>query len=420
MRQSQASCGQSQPFANAYSAGRILNATVITQYIDAILNTSSTSLPTFTCPAINTTRYHDLTPKRSASTLDYFFALNLRENLSLLPVLLGNIVEAIKYLGPKRCALSIVEGNSPDGTADVLAALRPVLDGLDISYHFTSSEINPGGKDNGAVRIERLAQLRNMALEPLMNASSKKIHPTPDTTVLFINDVAACAEDILELVYQRRHLGADMTCAMDWIYTGGAPLFYDSWISRTIKGDGFIFSPEPNPFEFAWDVFREDPDAKAYFVEKVPFQVFACWNGAVAFTAQPLLSHELRFRPANESAGECHQGEPNTFCKDMWFHGHGKIAVVPSINLEYSVDKGKAIKETQGFTSDAVSKQHLDHRIDWQLEPPAMVKCIPKWDHQVWLPWNESLTVGESVQGAGGAQKEEKKPPKTKRYHPRF
>lgn len=36
-------------------------------------------------------------------------------------------------------------------------------------------------------------------------------------------------------------------------------------------------------------------------------------------------------------------------CNDMWFHGYGKIAVVPTVNLEYSVDRGRKIKEDKGI-----------------------------------------------------------------------
>ncbi|KAG5932262.1 hypothetical protein E4U53_001406 [Claviceps sorghi] len=374
--------------AHVVADGHILNAGNITQYLDAILDTSSTLFHRLKCPAINTTRYHDLTVARSASKLDYFFALNLRENLDLLPHLLGNIIEAIKYLGPERCALSIVEGNSPDGTADVLAALKAPLDGLGISYYFGTSDLDP----KQGQRIIRLAALRNQALEPLYNPPSTKIPPTSDTTVVFINDVAICVDDILELVHQRRHLGADMTCAMDWMINKVGQQFYDIWISRTLAGDSFIWVPNNNgSWEFIQNLFWNDKKTKARFDEKLPFQVFACWNGAVAFTAQPFLSEGLRFRANKE--GECYQGEPNTLCKDLWFTGHRKIAVVPSVNLEYSVDRGEIIKKNLGFASDAVKNVQPDReRIEWQHEPPEKVLCMPTWQTQVWLPWNESLT----------------------------
>ncbi|KUI71252.1 hypothetical protein VM1G_11763 [Cytospora mali] len=55
----------------------------------------------------------------------------------------GCIVETIRFLGPENCALSIVEGNSGDGTPEVLAAIRPEIEALGTEYFFQSSDVNP-------------------------------------------------------------------------------------------------------------------------------------------------------------------------------------------------------------------------------------------------------------------------------------
>ncbi|KAL7930854.1 glycosyltransferase family 69 protein [Trichoderma chlorosporum] len=366
--------------------GVVLPAANITQHLEAILKTQLSTLPTLGCPAINTTRYVTLQGKRvSAPAIQYFFALNLRQNLPLLPQLMGSIVEAIRFLGPTQCALSIVEGNSPDGTADVLVALRPALESMGVRYFFESSDIDPS-KDN---RVARLAQLRNKALAPLLDLNGKA---TGDTTVIFLNDVSACAEDILELVHQRRALGADMTCAMDWTYAGEHPTFYDVWVARTIHGDSFFEIPPDGNWNSAWNLFWNADDTQGRFSARRPFQVFSCWNGATAFTARPILEKAVEFRAANETAGECRQGEPQLFCKDLWFRGYRKIAVVPSVNLEYSVERAKMIKEAKGFVSDTVSGQDASGDvIDWRLDPPDKVKCMPTWENQYWQSWNETL-----------------------------
>lgn len=323
--------------------------------------------------------------KGKGSGIKYFFALNLRQNLPLLPRLIGSIIEAIHFLGPARCALSIVEGNSPDGTADVLSALRPALENMGVMYYFESTTIDPSKDD----RIGRLAQLRNMALAPLSDLHDRV---ASSTTVIFLNDVSACPEDILELVYQKRALGADMTCAMDWTYVYEHPTFYDVWISRTISGDSFFEIPPDGNWDSAWNLFWNADETRDRFFRQRPFQVFSCWNGATAFTAQPLLEGKVQFRAANESAGECRQGEPQLFCKDLWFNGYRKIAVVPSVNLEYSVEKGERIKASKGYTSDLVSNQDpADDQIDWRLDPPAMVRCIATWADQFWQSWDETL-----------------------------
>ncbi|KAJ3536310.1 hypothetical protein NM208_g6777 [Fusarium decemcellulare] len=322
--------------------------------------------------------------KETNGHIDYFFALDLRDCIKLLPRLLGSIVEVARFLGPHRCALSIVEGNSPDGTGDVLSALHPFLEDIGLAYFYNNSKIDP----SKGPRIRKLAQLRNLALMPLYK---EQVPVTEQTTVLFINDVAACPEDLLELALQRRNLGADMTCAMDWTYVGVDPTFYDVWVARTIEGTPFFEVGEDGNWNSAWNLFWNAPETRARYSSQLPFQVFACWNGATAFTAAPLL-HGLRFRDVRGDKKECYQGEPQLFCKDMWWRGYRKIAVVPTINLEYSNEKGKDIKDQKGYVSDLVKNQNEDSaHIDWIYNAPDQVRCMPDWGHQSWRPWNETL-----------------------------
>lgn len=78
---------------------------------------------------------------------------------------MGSIIEAMQFLGPHSCALSIVEGDSPDGTGDVLAALRPSLEAMGVTYIYNSSTVKSAEGD----RIAKLAKLRNMPLEPIFD-----------------------------------------------------------------------------------------------------------------------------------------------------------------------------------------------------------------------------------------------------------
>ncbi|RGP71109.1 hypothetical protein FLONG3_7237 [Fusarium longipes] len=358
--------------------GKILSAQQISPYVSAILNSSSTALPRLQCPALNVERYKSLQAKDST----YFFALNLRNCKDILPRLLGSIVEVTKYLGVNRCALSIVEGNSDDGTSDILSALDPYFKDLGLVYYYKNSEINPAKGE----RIKRLSQLRNLALEPLVK-KKKDVLASDDTTVLFLNDVAACAEDILELALQRRQLHADMTCGMDWTYVGQDPTFYDIWIARTLKGDSFFEVGEDGNWNSAWNLFWNDPSTRESFEAKSPFQVFACWNGAAAISAAPLM-HGLKFR--HSLAGECYQGEPTLLCKDLWHRGFRKIAVVPSVNLEYSDEKAADIKKLKGpncqandagtsstdTPTTAAIASHRDAHVEWQEENRCKRECI--------------------------------------------
>ncbi|RKU44132.1 capsular associated protein [Coniochaeta pulveracea] len=360
-----------------------------TTYIQAILKPDNNQLPKLVCPRPDLSRYEYLkAPKVTESRIQYFFALNLRECLQLLPRLLGSIVQTIRFLGPEHCAISIVEGNSADGTSEVLAALQPELDRLlgAQQVHFVlENGIRP--LEGEGMRFKKLAELRNLALQPMLDNPEQH----KDATVVFINDVSICLDDILELIHQRRYLEADMTCAMDWVPGADGPIFYDSYVSRSIIGDLFFnIPPETASYSEATNLFWNEPRARERLAAHQPFQVFSCWNGAVAFTAMPVVEKKVAFRSTYEEKRECFQAEPELFCKDMWWQGHGRIAVVPSVNLGYSNDGSKMAKEKKGYTSDLVAKNAEQEKIDW-AGPPPMVKCMPTFTDQTWRPWNESL-----------------------------
>ena len=369
-------------------------------FVGAILDSEDTSFPRLECPLPDTSRYGYLrqqtTDRRQEGDRGkyadddrptYFFALDLHQCAPLLPRLLGSVVEAVRLLGPSNCALSIVEGRSDDGTFEILHALRKDLDHLGLRYILTSSDVAPVG-DKDTDRIAALAELRNLALAPLVRQPDAY---AADATVVFLNDVALCADDILELVHQRRVQHADMTCAMDWTYVGPDPTFYDVWIARGMNGDSFFEIPADANWNSAWNLFWNDADTRQRYDAGRPFQVFACWNGATAFTTRPLVEGKIRFR--SHYPEECLQGEPRIFCKEMWYHGYGKIAVVPSVNVEYSDEAATKIKALKGYVSKftATENDGIPVHIDWRLDPPERVKCMTNYENQPFLPWNESL-----------------------------
>ena len=314
-------------------------------YIKAILDPKDREFDRLQCLAPTPKRYDYLQVDRSdaknaGAQIKYFFALNLRQCIDILPRLMGSIVETVRFLGPDNCSLSIVEGNSDDGTLEILAALRKDMEALGLEFHFQTSSINPKNGD----RIEALAALRNLALEPLVNNAS---HYSPGTAVIFLNDVAICMDDILELVHQRVFQEADMTCALDWSDIDPAPIFYDIWVARAINGDTFWEIPSDGGWRFASNLFWNHPVSRQRYDEHKAFQVFACWNGAVVFSAKPIIQNKIRFRRAKPD--ECYAGEPRLFCKDLWMEGYTKIAVVPSVNLEYSDKSAAKVKGLHGY-----------------------------------------------------------------------
>ncbi|KAI4233458.1 MAG: hypothetical protein L6R40_007055 [Gallowayella cf. fulva] len=362
------------------------NDTLLTSaptYIQAILTLDDKTFPRLECSAPTGDRYQQLRLRPNTTNerdLKFYFALDLHQCVHLLPRLLGSILEAIRFLGPEQCALSVVEGRSDDGTFEVLLSLREEIERIGATYFLQTNEVNP--RADGGDRIKALSDLRNQALQPLLDT-----HLGGDIDVLFINDVAICMEDILELTYQRHRQNADMTCAMDWTYVGPDPTFYDVWIARGMNGDSFFNIPPDGNWNSAWHLFWNNPEASEKLNAGKPFQVFSCWNGAVAFTAKPITEQKIGFRKSGEH--ECSQGEPKSFCKDLWMLGYGKIAVVPSVNLGYSDEDGKKIKSANGYVSSHVSGMDDNDMIEWEGTPPDKVKCIPKYENQHWRPWNE-------------------------------
>ncbi|KAK8138330.1 alpha-1-3-mannosyltransferase CMT1 [Apiospora sp. TS-2023a] len=381
--------------ANSESAEpKVLSQAETTAYVLSILDPKDIHIPRIQCPTPDPTRYKYLKGRITRRPkVQYHFALNLRQCLKMLPQLLGSVVEAMRFLDPEQCALSIVEGNSEDGTPEVLAALQKEIekfmgDRLRIVLGDNIDPISLGSP--GGARFSRLAELRNMALQPLVQNTERYAE---DATVIFLNDVAICTEDILELVHQRRSLRADMTCAMDWMMgDDGRALFYDSYIARAANGDLFFdIPPETGSFGHGVDgLFWNEPVARTRLEAHLPFQVFSCWNGAVSFAAKPVMERKLAFRVSREELGRCYGGEPQNFCKDMAFQGYGKVATVPSVNLEYSIEKGDMLKKAKGFASSLVEADSAKENISWQL-PPDQVKCMPTFDNQYWRPWNDTL-----------------------------
>jgi alpha-1,3-mannosyltransferase len=373
-----------------------------TAFVKTIMDPADTSLPRLECPPLNHERYNYLKLGGQSSKLPasekgkrtYFIGLNIRQKVELLPRLVGSIVEAIRFLGPEHCVVSIVEGKSDDGTFEVLKTLAPEIEELGAKYYFKRSEID--SMRVAGDRLGDMARLRNLAMAPLIDRPGDYVthnDGNDGAVVVFLNDVAACVEDILELLHQRVQLEADMTCAFDWTYNGNISTFYDVWIARTMAGDTFFDIPHNGSWTLARNLFWNAPKEKELMQAHKPIQVFSCWNGAVAFTARPLLERRVKFRAPRP--GECFQGEPQLFCKDMWWAGYKRIAAIPTINLEYNDERGKKIKAEKGYTSKWTEKQASGESkagIDWVVHPPEKVKCMPKYDDQSWRPWDEMLS----------------------------
>lgn len=364
---------------------------MVPPYINAIMDSQDEHFDRLRCPAPGQPRYEslrrpsDLIEKPGKILPRYFFALNLYQCVHVLPRLLGSVIQAMRFLDPEDCVLSIVGGRSDDGTTEILDSLRHEVEALGATYYFSTSDIDP--MRPGHDRVAELANLRNLALHPLVRRP--EAHAL-DAVVVFLNDVSICADDILELLHQRVFQAADMVCALDWV--GDGSLFYDVWISRMINGDLFFEIPQSGSWDFAGNLFWNEPATRARFDARLPFQVYSCWNGAVAFAAEPLIRQGVRFRASYSE--ECYMGEPTLFCKDFWAQGYGRIAVIPSVNVGYNDDQSRHVKTIHGYASSEPDLEHGEMhdqiRINWKPTPPELVKCEPDWNHPSWVEWDQA------------------------------
>ncbi|KAI4096812.1 MAG: hypothetical protein LQ339_006896 [Xanthoria mediterranea] len=312
----------------------------------------------------------------------FFFALDLYQAAGTLPQLTASILETVRFLGPEYCYLSIVEGNSTDGTSDLLQALHADAKTLGLTYSLVRSDLDPKNETND--RIEVLAQLRNQALAPLLQNPSD--FDSEETTIVFLNDISPCANDILELIHQRRIQGADMACPMDYSDDG---LFYDIWIARSMTGDIFFNIPPSGLWKYAKNLLWDDPERKRRLEARKPFQVFACWNGMAAIGAKAFTQKGIRFRRNRE--GECYMGEPTLLAKDFWKAGFGKILVVPSVWVAYSHRASVRVKLEKGYVEENLREggmeKGMQEMVEWDAKPPSLIKCpMPSYSDPQWVP----------------------------------
>lgn len=112
----------------------------------------------------------------------------------------------------------------------------------------------------------------------------------------------------------------------------------------------------------------------------------------MVFSAKPVIQNNIRFRRSKPD--ECYAGEPRLFCKDLWMKGYSKIAVVPSVNLEYSDKSALKIKALHGYVTETVKGENVNDkslRIEWDSKPPEKVKCMSGFEDQSWVPWNQGF-----------------------------
>ncbi|TFY57791.1 hypothetical protein EVJ58_g6816 [Rhodofomes roseus] len=258
-------------------------------------------------------------------THKYFFAINLYNSFDIIPDLFATLFRVAAILGYNNVYVSIYENGSTDQTK----ALLRVFDGLCRSVGLRVT-IRTSMRTRGAFnhRIEYLAEVRNAAFVPLHELRDAENEYFD--SIIFMNDVLPCVDDLLELIWQSRRNNAGITCAADYMYHEelGHPVFYDNWVARDINGTAL----ENAPFEA---IFHHGA-SQDRFQRHLPIQVQSCWNGIAVLDPAPFYSPpHIRFRMARIVDGECSASECSLICNDYWEAGYGRILMVPRVKLAY-------------------------------------------------------------------------------------
>ncbi|EAU83779.1 capsular associated protein [Coprinopsis cinerea okayama7 len=255
----------------------------------------------------------------------YFFAINLYNSFDVIPDLFATLFRVSAILGYHNVFVSIYENGSTDQTKALLRIFDALTRSVGMRVMIRTSTRTRGAFNH---RIEYLAEVRNSAFVPL--------HELRDSegeyfdSIVFMNDILPCVDDLLELIWQSRRNNAGITCAADYMYHEEiqAPVFYDNWVARDINGTAL----ENAPFE---RVFHHQPSSNRW-QKHLPIQVQSCWNGIAVLDPAPFYSPApVKFRMARITEGECSASECSLICNDYWEAGFGRIMMVPRVKLAY-------------------------------------------------------------------------------------
>ncbi|KAJ6454197.1 cryptococcal mannosyltransferase 1-domain-containing protein [Mycena sanguinolenta] len=204
-----------------------------------------------------------------------YIAAMFFNNEVILPYWIREVTRVINYLGTDNVFVSIVESNSGDNTANLLEEFDRTLATMQVKRRVLTHDtsiVRPADMGTAPPRIQFLAAVRNLAMEPLVQHGGY-------TRVLFSNDVFIEAESIVELL-DTKGGDYDMACGLDMAYWG----LYDQWVIRDRLG---------RLASTLWPFFLEDTGFRAVMADE-PAPVFACWNGIIAVRADPFLPIPLR------------------------------------------------------------------------------------------------------------------------------
>lgn len=166
------------------------------------------------------------TRTNNPDTHKYFFAINLYNSFDIIPDLFATLFRVSAILGYQNVYVSIYENGSTDQTKALLRIFDALCRSVGLRVKIQTSMRTRGAFNH---RIEYLAEVRNAAFVPLhelRNAENEYFD-----TIIFMNDILPCVDDLLELIWQSRRNNAGITCAADYMYHEELvrPLIHISW-----------------------------------------------------------------------------------------------------------------------------------------------------------------------------------------------
>ena len=143
----------------------------------------------------------------------YFFAINLYNSFDVIPDIFSTLFRVASVLGYQNVFVSIYENGSTDQTKALLRIFDALTRSVGMRVVIRTSHRTRGAFNH---RIEYLAEVRNAALVPLHELRDQEGEFFD--TIVFMNDVLPCVDDVLELIWQSRRQNAGLTCAADYMF----------------------------------------------------------------------------------------------------------------------------------------------------------------------------------------------------------
>ncbi|KAJ7157239.1 cryptococcal mannosyltransferase 1-domain-containing protein [Mycena filopes] len=286
-----------------------------------------------------------------------FVAVMFNNNIDILPYWIKEFTKVIHYLGTDNVFISVVEGNSWDGTAELLDEWKGTLDGLGVSHRILTRD-NTVPRPPGRDRIDFLSAARNLALEPLVQHGGYEV-------VVFSNDILIEAESVVELL-KTKNGEWDMVCGLDMGRWG----LYDAWVVRDRLG---------RLVSSLWPYFLEDAGMQAV-MEDEPAPVFACWNGIVTFRADPVLPPALR-TPGGLSTSPLPRPLPDTHPA---YPQPASLTPAQTPALQFRTSGAKECFSSESFNLPYDLRRQFDmQRI---FLNPRVINAY-EWKYYVWHKW---------------------------------